>query len=141
VRFLNKGRHIASLTGEKITEHQVITSLHTTAEKCGLSISHFRFFPKIDRVPHYLLYIERDDKVLELPAGFAEDLDKDLQARNVEYALKRSSGRLAVLKIRWVKKGAFSERQKRSHRPEQFKPVYLDPDPKSHEVYEETLIS
>jgi len=139
IYFLNKGRHIASLTGEKLTEHQVLTAVHDAAAGLNIDLSHFRLLPRWDDPPYYLMLAEREDRFQE-PEKFLRALDAKFQSLNVEYASKRSSGRLGVPRLVWVKEGTFSRIQSRSHRPEQFKPVYLDPDPENFAQYSSEII-
>jgi hypothetical protein len=140
IHFLNKGKHIASLTGEKITENQVTRSLYKVARDFRMKASHFRFFPRFDDIPYYMLYIEKEDEKAEVTEKFMNDLDGELQSQNIEYASKRASGRLKRLETFWVKKGTFSDKQKQSHRIEQYKPVYLNPDPNGYLEYEKNII-
>lgn len=141
IHFLNKGKHIASMTGEKITENQVLKSVVKVADDYKVPISNFRFFPRAEEMPYYLLYMEKESDDMSVPSGFKESLDKEIQLRNVEYASKRSSGRLKGVQTAWVKKGTFSDLQKTSHRQEQFKPVYLNPDPNGYLEFEKCIIS
>jgi hypothetical protein len=135
--FLNKGRHIGSLTGEKLTEHQVLTAVQNTAHRFHIQLSHFRAFPRFEpKGPHYLLVVEKGEGRIAHPGHFTEILDEELRKLNVEYAGKRLSGRLGEPVLEWAKKGVFSDRHKNSHRPEQYKPVYLSPDPEMWREFE-----
>jgi len=140
IRFLNKGRHIASLTGEKLTEYQVTTCMHKIAAAHEVHIPFYRFFPLYDPSPHYALCVEKTRHPISETQKLIESFDSELQKINIEYASKRLSGRLAQPKFHWVKEGVFSDERKNSHRPEQFKPVYLDPDPEGYHKFKEAVI-
>ena len=110
LEFLHKGAHIASLTGEKITESQVVAAVRTG---CGAAV--FTVAPewcqsgdRADatapdcRVPRYVLLIEA-------PAEAAVDrIDRALRASNEEYDDKRASGRLGELVVRELPHGTFA---------------------------------
>jgi len=140
IQFLNKGKHIASLTGEKITEHQVLSGFHKAAANSTSQIPYFRFFPTYSQTPHYKLYIEEDSVAVRNSESFLETIDQSLCEQNIEYASKRGSGRLSHPELHWVRPGTFSSESQNSHRPEQFKPIYLDPDPDAYLKYESALI-
>lgn len=140
IRFLNKGRHIASLTGEKVTEHQVVTSLH---KRLGSSDPHrlfYRFFPSFEPIPHYRMYVEDGVKLGARDEEFIKGFDAELRRLNMEYDSKRASGRLGMPRVYRVKRGTFAAEAGKSHRPEQFKPVFLSSDPESYKKYASELI-
>jgi len=112
IKFLNKGKYISSLTGEKITELQVLNGFHGASPEKQESSVYFRFFPTYHDRPHYKVYIEEKTLLLDDPNGFINLLDQNLCEQNIEYASKRGSGRLAGLELHWVKTGTFSDEQK-----------------------------
>jgi len=139
IRFLNKGKHISSLTGEKLTEHQVLQAVQKVAQEHQVDLDHFRIFPRWKPTPHYLLMIESNSNQIEDSKKFADRLDAVLSEANLEYAGKRSSSRLGSLEFAWVEEGTFSEAQKKFHRPEQYKPVYLEPEPEAYLKFENKI--
>jgi len=140
IRFLNKGKHIASLTGEKITEHQVLSGFQKAVINSSSKTPYFRFFPTYSKTPHYKLYIEEESVAVRNAESFLQAIDQSLCEQNIEYASKRHSGRLTLPELHWVRFGTFSSESQNSHRPEQFKPIYLDPDPDAYLKYESALI-
>ncbi|MCA9047460.1 MAG: GH3 auxin-responsive promoter family protein, partial [Planctomycetaceae bacterium] len=46
LEFLHKGAHVSSITGEKISESQVVTSVTRAAAECDLSVSLFTLTPR-----------------------------------------------------------------------------------------------
>lgn len=94
LRFVQKGRGVTSITGEKLHESQVLEAVRQAAAVVGLSPSFFIALADA-KAAAYRLYCETDDRP---PAGladtFREQLDHALRERNIEYAAKRSSERL-----------------------------------------------
>lgn len=100
LRFLHKGAHISNLTGEKISESQVVESVQAALAAERLRISYFTVTPCWGEPPVYRLVIEARD----LPSGMdgsrlAAAVDHRLQEMNCEYQEKRMTGRLAPLQI------------------------------------------
>ncbi len=102
LRFQQKGKGCTSITGEKLYEAQVLEALEVIARKTGF------------RCPFFMLIADEEAGAYELvaeppttdcPAIFADELDRSLAERNIEYAGKRESGRLGALRVRWLKPG------------------------------------
>ncbi|NQU76677.1 MAG: GH3 auxin-responsive promoter family protein, partial [Planctomycetes bacterium] len=138
--FLSKGAHTANITGEKLTEHQVVQAMQLAAGRLGLPIRRFLAQGHFDWPPFYSLRVEADEGTLsENAAGeLARVVDEQLCRLNIEYAAKRRTGRLGP--IRLVGDGAgtctststktFDERERqilrqRRGREEQYKHQYL----------------
>ncbi len=140
--FLCRGRHTASITGEKITEHQVVQAMRRAAGDLGVDVERFTLQGRFADLPHYVLRVEP-------PAGDGEDshalaeqlaarMDEELAQRNVEYAGKRSSGRLGPIRPAIVEQGHFDraereEVRRRRGRGEQYKHTYLLTEPMTEE--------
>ncbi|MBS3733351.1 MAG: GH3 auxin-responsive promoter family protein [Phycisphaerae bacterium] len=126
--FLSRGRSTASITGEKITEHQVVEAMAQATADMGVRVERFELqgcFPS-GAVPHYELRLERLDGLDE--ADLAGRMDRALAALNVEYASKRSSGRLAAIRPRLLPPETLLRKDQqlsRKGRSEQFKRRYL----------------
>ncbi|MFH1302462.1 MAG: GH3 auxin-responsive promoter family protein [Planctomycetota bacterium] len=118
LEFLHKGAHISNLTGEKITESQVVESVRKAIQNTSLEIGQYSLIPNWDEPPHYQLLIEES---AALPAAKLSELLKQidvlLQQTNCEYEEKRQSGRLAPLQLCPLAKGTWQrfaqERQKK----------------------------
>jgi hypothetical protein len=90
LEFLHKGAHIASITGEKLAESQVVTAIRGGLQKMKLDVHHFTLSPIWGDPPHYRLHLERADvPVSEMRQRLATDVDAQLQELNVEYKEKR----------------------------------------------------
>lgn len=125
--FLSRGRSTASITGEKITEHQVVAAMRRAAEPIGHSVERFELqgrFPEHGR-PYYELRLEDGPDADELAGA----MDVALAELNVEYSSKRSSGRLGPIRPRVLRPGALLRQDeaevRRRGRLEQFKRRYL----------------
>jgi hypothetical protein len=112
--FLNKGAHFSSLTGEKISEFQVIAAVKKAQAELAAEVGEFCVAPQMQERPSYVLLTETslsDTRRLQL----ADLIDRNLSEINCEYAEKRRSGRLLPLSIRDVPLGTWSRlRQKKS---------------------------
>lgn len=114
LEFLHKGAHMASMTGEKLAESQVVRAVRNVVEELDLKLSHFTLCPvfadpALSQGPGYRLLVESR----ELPAGidadgFCERIDNALMRENPEYAEKRRSSRLAPVALTPVADGSWS---------------------------------
>ncbi len=100
LEFLHKGAHISNLTGEKVSESQVVQAVRSGLERMRLQLRHFTVCPMWDEPPRYqLLGEERDILSPALGQTLADYADRNLQDLNCEYQEKRRTGRLQSL--RW----------------------------------------
>jgi hypothetical protein len=101
LEFLHKGAHIASVTGEKVSESQVVMAVRSSIERLRITVGDFTLAPVWGDPPNYQLLAELRD---EWPSASGEQLarlvDEQLQQLNCEYRDKRQTGRLGT--IRWV---------------------------------------
>jgi len=125
--FLQKGRGVTSITGEKLSEHQVITAAANAFETLGLTTNGFMFLAHEDAA-RYEFFVEADREI-DLVA-VAETTERSLQELNSEYADKRASGRLHPIVARRLAAGAMSAFRDESVaggvREAQYKPVVLE---------------
>jgi len=77
----------------------------------------------------YQVYIETEATDRLSASAIADNLDKALKIRNIEYQNKRASGRLQPLEVFWLKPGAFESYKQHclrcGQREAQFKLVSL----------------
>jgi len=130
IEFLNKGSHVCSLSGEKLTEHQVILAMEHTTLRLGHPVANFVLAPRWDKKPYYVLHVEPIDTHDETLSRFAAEMDEQLKAVNVEYAGKRQSDRLGPVQINRLPAGYLAQvdrwRSTRHRRGnEQYKHQYL----------------
>ncbi len=141
LEFLNKGSQISSITGEKISESQVVAALKQASAEMHLDLSYYTMSPVWGDPPGYRLLVEESD----LPAGDAVGrlcaiADAHLQTLNVEYGEKRKTGRLTPLAPMLIPSGSWTRfaRQRQSKlggSVEQYKHPCLVPDLKFCETF------
>ena len=130
IEFLNKGQHISNLTGEKITEFQVVTAVNEALARLGLAVRSYCLCPTWGRIPFYTLLVDENEVD---PAGarqLAWAVDAALGGLNMEYRTKRDSGRLQPVKVRTIAAGAWRAYDtkiinERKGRVEQYKHKFL----------------
>jgi len=110
LRFLHKGAHISNITGEKLSESQVVEAVRTTLSEFSHRVGCFTLIPSWGEPPRYQLMLED----WELPPNgrapqFEARLDERLCELNCEYQEKRSTSRLAPVEILPVRRGSWSE--------------------------------
>jgi len=125
--FLCRGRQTVSITGEKVTEHQVVEAMRRAAAALGTAVDRFVIQGRFADTPYYELRVEADG--VGRPAALAAGVDERLRELNIEYDAKRGSGRLGPIRPQVLEPGSF-ERAEREHlrrrgRQEQYKHQYL----------------
>ena len=144
VCFCRKGRGMTSLTGEKLSENQVIDAMTNAAKALDLTVEHFRAEPDADNT-RYVFKVELEKPFPEEQTeALLERVDELLCEGNLEYKAKRSSGRLNAPVLQVMKPGWHDEERKQlaeDGKPIfQAKDVHLDakrefePEPESVEV-------
>jgi hypothetical protein len=134
IEFLNKGAHISSLTGEKLSEHQVIAAVQAAQQEIDLRLRSYLLLPTWGEPPYYSLLVEKGDLgPLVTDDRLAALVEVQLRARNVEYASKRHTLRLGPVRIIRLPEGSWVEFQKRrlarsGGTVEQYKQPHLIPD-------------
>ena len=108
LKFLNKGANISSITGEKLTEFQVVSAATRSFEELELPVESFTIAPimKGDH-PGYVLLIEPSDKGRN-NEEFACRVESHLRTLNIEYADKLESGRLRPLSVYEIPSGTWN---------------------------------
>jgi hypothetical protein len=147
VEFLSKGASISSITGEKLSEHQVTGAVGEVLRELDLTLGTYSLAPCWPSAtgadfeqPYYGLFLEADD--LPNPSvgpRLAERLDARLRQHNIEYDSKRSSRRLGPVRLEVVPRGFWArwDRQRLEHSGgalEQYKHPCLIADPKFSEA-------
>jgi len=106
VEFLNKGKNFCSLTGEKLSEHQVVRAVKSGFADLALPLETFAVAPVMEAHPRYVLLVES-----AAHRGRADELAHRTQVHlerfNEEYASKCSSGRLLPLTVSEVAPGTW----------------------------------
>jgi hypothetical protein len=112
--FLNKGAHFSSLTGEKISEFQVVAAVASAQRTLGMRLGSFLLLPTWGDPPSYSLLVEQGDVADEDAAvRLAAEVEAELQRVNVEYENKRTTLRLGAIRTRRLPCGAWADFQRR----------------------------
>ena len=134
IEFLNKGAHFSSLTGEKLSEFQVVAAASAAQKVLALRLKSFLLLPTWGEPPHYSLLVEEDDLPGRLAADrLAAEVETHLATLNVEYENKRATLRLGPIRTRLIPAGSWAEFQRRrlarsGGTVEQYKQPCLMPD-------------
>jgi hypothetical protein len=134
--FLSRGLHTANITGEKITEHQVVEAMRQACAQSDITLQRFVLQGRFAKTPYYELRMEKPDGLN--PTALAERMDQALCDLNVEYQSKRKSGRIGGIQPLLLADGTMeqAEREKiarRKGRNEQYKHQYLMTEVKTAE--------
>ena len=130
--FLSRGLHTTSITGEKITEHQVVEAFAHARRESGVNVERFilqgHFTSTPNSTPYYELRMERPGDVE--PQALAQYMDRALCEHNMEYASKRKSERLGPIRAVALPDGTLERAEqenirRRRGRSEQYKHQYL----------------
>ena len=128
LRFVQKGRGVTNLTGEKLYEAQVIEAVQEMAGGFGFGTSFFLMLAS-EAANAYRLYVEIDRGVVPTSGPAEAALDAALGQRNLEYHGKRASSRLGPVSIAWLRAGAGEVYQaacvQAGQREGQYKPAVL----------------
>jgi hypothetical protein len=119
LEFLHKGASISNLTGEKLTESQVVSAVRQATRQTSLELDFFTLSPVWGDPPYYRLHVE--ESAVPHPAllnRLSVTADENLKQLNCEYHDKRLSGRLAPLECHALPAGTWQRftrhRQSRS---------------------------
>lgn len=104
--FMNKGKHFANFTGEKLSEHQVVQAMTESLQSLGLPGCTFTLAPLMRERPQYRLLIESVEQLQE-KERLADELQRRLEAINIEYADKCRSGRIDAIDVHPVPAGTW----------------------------------
>lgn len=110
LRFLHKGAHISNITGEKLSESQVVEAVRATLSEFSHRVGCFTLIPSWGEPPRYQLMLE-DWEVPQNGSSrpFETRLDERLCEINCEYHEKRTTSRLAPLEILPLRRGSWKE--------------------------------
>lgn len=108
LEFLHRAGRVASVAGEKLTEHQVVEAVRIAIARLGLPEFDFVMAPHWQDTPFYQLSCPRPST-----DELAKAIDQALGEQNDEYRSRRNSSRLGVLQIKQVRPEALSELDRR----------------------------
>ena len=102
LKFMQKGKGVTSITGEKLYEAQVLTAVSGAMTQLGLN-ARFVMMLADEEARGYRLYVEPDSAPGVGADRLAEKVDARLRKLNVEYEGKRESERLAPPRAAWLR--------------------------------------
>lgn len=133
IRFVQKGKGVTNITGEKLYEQQLIQAVNNATSLVGLAVTFFMALANSEKAV-YELYTEFDAIYAEnaTTKRFIDEVENQLKKLNMEYAAKRKSLRLNPLKLFVLGENAFESfkqcRIKQGIREAQIKSVPLTQD-------------
>jgi sterol desaturase/sphingolipid hydroxylase (fatty acid hydroxylase superfamily) len=104
LKFMQKGKGVTSITGEKLYESQVLAAVRHSLEQIGRT-PRFVMMLADEAGQRYRLYVETDAGEKPGPLLLAQMVDAQLRSLNVEYDAKRESGRLPEIAAAWLSPG------------------------------------
>lgn len=112
IRFIQKGKGVTSMTGEKLYENQLIEGVQTIEGKVSLISSFFLCTADENNCRYKLYYQPTEDsrsRAHEMKKELEVQLDLALRKINNEYDGKRSSGRLNPPVIHILREGSYEK--------------------------------
>jgi len=131
IEFLGKGHYFSSMTGEKVSEFQVVQALKQARTRLPHVSDTCVFSPMLGDPPGYSLAVENQDGCPgQSWRQFLRRFEDELCSGNVEYGSKRDSARLGGPVLHLLKPGTFDRmKEKRlaemGGRTEQYKHRFL----------------
>jgi hypothetical protein len=128
ITFQRKGRGMTSLTGEKVSDTQVIEAVTAAAAEAGVALAHFRALADVE-AGRYVFQVEPEGQLSESQGrGLLEGIERKLTGMNLEYEGKRRSQRLEAPELQVMKAGWYDRgKQEQGQRVFQSKTVVLKP--------------
>jgi GH3 auxin-responsive promoter len=134
--FQRKGRGMTSLTGEKVSDTQVIEAVNSAASEAGVGLAHFRALADVEAA-RYVFQVEPEGQLSESQGrSLLEAIESKLVSLNIEYEGKRKSQRLAGPELQVMKPGWYDRgKEDQGQRLFQSKTVVLKPkEEKEHSI-------
>ena len=128
LEFVQKGKGVTSITGEKLYEKQVLDAVMAATVRLGVSPKFFVMLAD-QEAAMYTLYLEASRREPFDSSDLADAMDRGLREANIEYDGKRGSGRLSPVEIKRLRPGTGGEfradRVAAGQRDSQFKYLHL----------------
>lgn len=125
--FIQKGKGVTNITGEKLYEAQLCEAIKSTEREFSFSSPFFIGLAN-ETLVNYEIFIESNLMSVST-ASISQYMDEKLQWLNIEYAAKRQSGRLGPLVMHWLKPNTMEAYARhcigRGQRESQFKVILL----------------
>ena len=126
--FQRKGRGMTSLTGEKVSDNQVIEAVNSAAAETGVPIVHFRALASTQGA-RYVFQVEPQAPISDAQGQtLLQAIEDKLTSLNIEYEGKRKSQRLEPPELHVMKPGWYDRgKEEKGQRLFQSKTVVLEP--------------
>jgi hypothetical protein len=128
LKFLQKGKGVTNITGEKLYESQVLTAVGKAIAEIGRT-PRFVMMLANESARIYHLFVETDEGSRPAASLVAAKVDDTLARLNVEYQSKRESRRLDPVEAHWLRAGTGDAYRRfcveQGQREGQFKPIAL----------------
>ena len=142
IEFLNKGAHFSSLTGEKLSEFQVVAAVDAAPAALGLRLESFLLLPTWGDPPYYSLLVEETDlprRRRGRPAG-GRGRGAARGGRTSNTRTSATTLRLGPIRMRRIPAGSWADFQRRrlarsGGTVEQYKQPRLMPDLEAIETF------
>lgn len=103
IRFVQKGKGVTNITGEKLYESQLAEAMAQAEKHFGLNLNFYLMLADVEQ-QKYMLHLEVNGSSYDAEE-IAAYFDRILAELNTEYRTKRDSGRLHLLEVRFLKNG------------------------------------
>ena len=104
IAFVQKGKGITNITGEKLYESQLISAFTSTSDYLGISVDFFIMLAD-EKKFSYQLYLETNNNVdIQM---FTDTLQNNLKKSNIEFESKLQSKRISLETTKLLKKGTY----------------------------------
>ncbi len=113
IEFLSKGAHYSSLTGEKLSEYQVVAAVNAAQKALGVRLASYLVLPSWGDPPYYNLLVEEADVDEAAAARLAAAVEGRLRLDNLEYESKRDTLRLGPIRPFRIPAGSWADFQRR----------------------------
>lgn len=101
LEFLHRAGRVASLAGEKLTEHQVVEAVRVACSRLAVPEFDYVVGPQWGDPPRYVISAS-----VPIDDGLLAEIDRQIGAQNLEYDSRRKSLRLGSLGSRHLGPGA-----------------------------------
>jgi hypothetical protein len=101
IKFVQKGKGVTNITGEKLYEEQIIKALNDIKKELGIEINFFTLLANTKQLLYELFIEFEPNNDIDLSSV----IDKELKKINVEYKTKRESGRLKPINLNYLISG------------------------------------
>lgn len=108
IDFVQKGKGVTSITGEKIYEQQVLDVIEKVSTRHDLKVAYYQMQARIE-LSRYDLFCEFEHDMVddEKLSRFIQDVESLMKVINLEYRTKRDSLRLHPMQLHLLEKNSF----------------------------------